>query len=220
MKNTYQNDYFTKQAREKNLRARSYFKLQEIDKKYNFIRSNSTIMDLGAAPGSWSQYCLHQTKNKVKILAIDLQEIQPLKNLLFKKMDIFDLNQKVIEDFFLQQDSKSHLKYDLKSHLKSHPENQSQFYFSTILSDLAPKTTGNKFSDSIASYQLVEQVLKISEQWLCADGWLIAKFFEGEDKEKLYQICKNKFSFFKVFVPKSTRANSREVFLVMHKKNL
>ena len=211
MQNTYQNDYFAKQAREKNLRARSYFKLQEIDKKYNFIRSNSIIMDLGAAPGSWSQYCLHQTKNKVKILAVDLQEIQPLKNLLFKKMDIFDLDEKVIQDFFLQNNLKS---------LKSHQENQSQFYFSTILSDLAPKTTGNKFSDSIASYQLVEQVLKISEQWLCADGWLIAKFFEGEDKESLYQICKKKFSFFKVFVPKSTRANSREVFLLMNKKIL
>lgn len=196
MKSNYQNDYFTKKAQQKKLRARSYFKLEEIDNKYKFIKNANFILDLGAAPGSWSQYCL--AKSKAKIFAIDLQKIEPLKNLFFHQLDIFDLTKEIVFKFFDQ-----------------FPK-QKEIGFSVLLSDMAPKTTGNKFSDSMDSQNLVEQVLKISNNLLLPDGWLVAKYFEGEDKETLYQICKKKFSFFKVFIPKSTRTNSREVFLVMN----
>lgn len=195
MKNTYQNDSFAKKAKLNNLRARSYFKLEEIDKKYNFIKERVTIFDLGAAPGSWSQYCLK--KASTKVLAIDLQMIEPIKNLTFYQLDVFDIKEEIIKQFLL---------------------NCNQDKFQVILSDMAPKTTGNPFSDSIASAELVKQVLTLSQDWLSEKGWLVIKFFEGEEKEEIYSLCKKMFRFFKIFVPKSTRSNSREVFLVMNEK--
>ena len=201
MKNCYQNNFFSKKAREQKLRARSYFKLEEIDKKYNLIQKEDFILDLGAAPGSWSQYCLHKTKNKLNLLAIDLQTIEPLANLSFHQMNAFHLEPKIIKNFFLQNSS---------------DQNQ----FSIILSDMAAKTTGNKFSDSMNSRELATEVLKISDSWLVKKGWLVVKFFEGEEKEELYHLCKSKFSFFKIFVPKSTRTNSREVFLILREKKI
>ena len=98
MKASYQQDHYQLLAKQKGLRARSYFKLAEIDKKYQLIKKNSTLLDVGASPGSWLQYCLEKTKQKINLYAVDIQELAPLPKVTFLQKSIIDLKQ---EDFGL-----------------------------------------------------------------------------------------------------------------------
>ena len=191
MKSSYTDDYYSKLAQRKGLRARSYFKLEEIDKKYQLIKKDSILLDVGASPGSWLQYCLEKTKKKATLYAIDIQELAPLPKVTFLQKSILDLKK---EDFNVE--------------------------FEGIISDMAPKTTGMKDVDASASFELVSHLLTLTKTFLKKGGFLVCKYFEGEEKEELRKEIKSQFDFVKFYTPSATRKQSRECFIIAKDKKL
>ena len=135
-------------------RARSVYKLLEINKKFKILKEGISVADLGAAPGSWSQMLaetlFRKSKNsKSKIYAIDLQDIKPIENVIIFKKDINDF---LIESYTIKANS-----LDL------------------VLSDLAPKATGHRFTDQIRSTDLVEKAIAFAQNYLSLNGNLVCK---------------------------------------------
>ncbi|KKR08701.1 MAG: 23S rRNA methyltransferase [Candidatus Peregrinibacteria bacterium GW2011_GWF2_39_17] len=146
-------------AKAKNLRARSAFKLEEIQKKFSLIKNGAIIADLGAAPGSWSQLLSQWIGQKGKIFAIDLQEIEPIaSNVQIFCGDITDF--KFLNKIFEQK-------------------------ITGAVADLAPKTTGTPDADSYHSAELNHAVLDICQKYLHPNGFLITKIFQGEEFVKV-----------------------------------
>jgi 23S rRNA (uridine2552-2'-O)-methyltransferase len=190
------NDHYLKKSRGENYRSRAAYKLEEIDKKYRLIKPGQKILDLGAAPGSWSQYAQRKAKGKARIIAIDLLEIDPINKVEIIKGDIRDeANQKQITEL-------AGGKVDL------------------ILSDMAPDTTGLHHADTENSAQLVHLALDMAEKLLKPGGSFVAKVFEGAEYKELLDRAKKMFSFAKSVNPKASLSRSREVFLVADKFNI
>ncbi|MFZ5949586.1 MAG: RlmE family RNA methyltransferase [Candidatus Rifleibacteriota bacterium] len=184
------NDHYLLKARADDYRSRAAYKLEEIDQKYKLIKSGFKILDLGAAPGSWSQYAMRKASGKAKIIAIDLLEIQPIDGVSIIQGDIRDLqNQQKILDL-----APSGL--DL------------------ILSDMAPDTTGVHHADTENSALLVHLALDIAEKLLKPGGSFVAKVFEGAEYKPLLDRTRKLFGFVKSFNPKASLNRSREVFMV------
>lgn len=184
------NDHYLHKARAEAFRSRAAYKLEEIDQKYKLLRPGAKILDLGAAPGSWSQYALRQTGGKAKIIAIDLLEISPIEGVTIIQGDIRD------------------------------PEKQKQIIelapkgLDLILSDMAPDTTGVHHADTENSALLVHLALDIAEKLLKPGGAFVAKVFEGSEYKSLLDRTKKLFAFAKSFNPKASLNRSRELFLV------
>jgi 23S rRNA (uridine2552-2'-O)-methyltransferase len=187
------NDHFLHKSRADNFRSRAAYKLEEIDKKYGLIKPGQKILDLGAAPGSWSQYAQRQAKGKARIIAIDLLEIEPIEGVIIIQGDIRDPEkQKQILDLAPK-------KLDL------------------ILSDMAPDTTGVHHADTENSALLVHLALDIAQKLLKPQGSFVAKVFEGTEYKALLDRAKKLFGFAKSVNPKASLNRSREVFIVAQK---
>ena len=190
---SYTDDHYAKRARTQGFRARSFFKLEEIDQKFNCIKKNQLIVDLGAAPGSWLQYCSCKTKGTAKLYGVDLQEIKPFPESSVKliQKSAFDLKK---EDLPVKVD--------------------------VLMSDMAPKTTGIHDVDSAVSAELVECALSIAVSNLSKNGIFIAKYLQGSDFSSLKaKICSD-FKRYNIFKPKSSRSHSSEIFFIAFSKKL
>lgn len=186
-------DKWAKKAKELGYPARSVFKLIEIQEKFKIIQKGDTVLDLGASPGSWAKYTSQIIGEKGKIIGVDLEEIKvKLPNLFFLKRDVFELKPEEIKSLGIE-------KVDV------------------ILSDLAPKTMGNKFVDHIRSVELVEKVLELSLELLKEGGHLVAKIFEGVQTPLLKKKMEKMFQKVKLFKPKSSRKESKEIFFIAQK---
>lgn len=192
-------DHYFKKAKEQNYAARSIFKLEEIDQKYKILnahRAGQKILDLGASPGSWSQYCSKKIGAEGRILGVDLKPVEAkLNNAVFIQADLRDLN---LEDVF-------------KQHGFFPP-------FDVVLSDMAPNTTGIRMTDQARSYELCELALNLARQFLKKDGNFVCKLFHSDDFSKLREEIKKDFSRFEAVKPDSTRKISKEIFLIGLKK--
>lgn len=189
-------DHYFKKAKQNNFAARSVFKLEEIDQKFKILKPKQTILDLGASPGSWSQYCSKKVGNEGRILGVDLKPVTvKLSNAVFIQADLRDLN--LIDTF------------------KEHG-----FYppFDLVVSDMAPNTTGIRMTDQARSFELCELAFNISRQFLKKDGHFVCKLFHSDDFTKLRDMIKNDFQQFHAVKPDSTRKISKEIFLVGLKK--
>ena len=191
-------DHYFKKAKENNFAARSVFKLEEIDQKFKVLKPKQMILDLGASPGSWSQYCSQKVGPEGRILGVDLKPVTAkLKNAVFIQADLRDLN---LEDTF-------------KQHGFFPP-------FDLVISDMAPNTTGIRMTDQARSFDLCELALNISRQFLKKNGHFICKLFHSDDFTELRNQIKNDFEKFEAVKPDSTRKISKEIFLVgLKKKN-
>lgn len=187
-----QKDYFFHKAKEENYAARSVFKLQEIDDRFKVLKPGYKVLDLGAAPGSWSQYASQKVGAQGRVLGIDLQPIKiTLPNALFINADMRELNlDKVMTD-----------------HGISPP-------FDLVMSDMAPKTTGIRVTDQARSMELCELALQTAERFLRPRGSFIAKLFHSEDFETFRKQLRERFGRVEVLRPKSTRKESKEIFLI------
>ncbi len=184
------NDHFLQKARAESFRSRAAYKLEEIDGKYKLIKPGQKILDLGAAPGSWSQYAMRKVAGKAKIIAIDLLEVDPIEGVIILQGDIRDeKNQTQITELAAG-------KVDV------------------ILSDMAPDTTGVHYADTENSALLVHLALDIVEKLLKPGGSFVAKVFEGAEYHALLQRARKLFGFAKSFNPKASLNRSREIFLV------
>jgi len=183
-------DHYTERAREENWLARSVYKLEEIDKKHKLIRQGSHILDLGCYPGSWSQFCIKRAGKGGKVIGIDIQRPDRLSspNFRFIEADIL-----AIEPVVLSQDIGE---IDL------------------VISDLAPQTTGNKFTDTCGSMVLVEKALEIAIVVLKKGGHFICKVFEGEDFKSFKDRASGYFDQTRILRPSAVRKRSREIYLI------
>jgi 23S rRNA (uridine2552-2'-O)-methyltransferase len=183
-------DKWAKKAKEKGYPARSVFKLMEIQEKYKIIQKGDIVLDLGASPGSWSKYALSIVGEKGKVIGID---ILPIKishpNFYFLQKDVFELEEKDFKNLGIEK-------------------------IDVLLSDMAPKTTGDKFGDHVRSVRLAEKALEIAKNYLKEGGSFVVKVFEGEKIPILKKQIEKYFKSVKFFKPKSSRKESKEIFII------
>jgi 23S rRNA (uridine2552-2'-O)-methyltransferase len=184
------NDPYTKLAKQKGYRSRSAFKLIEINNKFKFLKNNSNILDLGSAPGGWSQVCADINKNG-KNLSIDILNMEIIDNIFFYKKDFNDSDfLAFINDFFKQN------KVDI------------------VLSDMAVNTTGNKDLDAIKTNAIALDVVNLSKLILKTKSGLLVKIFSGKDENILIKNAKELFKKIERIKPDSSRKESREMYLL------
>lgn len=187
-------DYYFKKAKQQKYPARSVFKLEEVQQKYRIFRHGDAVLDLGCHPGSWSLYASAAVGPKGIVVGVDLQEtMQQAKDggcaIHWLCGDISD----------------PALVDELK---KIRP------LFRVVISDIAPKTSGNRWSDHQQSMRLVRQCFDLAERFLVERGHFLCKVFQGEDMPGFVGELKQRFGFVKVIKPQSSRQESREVFVL------
>lgn len=191
-------DHYFKKAKDQNFAARSVFKLEEIDQKFKILKPNQTVLDLGASPGSWSQYCSQKIGQGGRILGVDLKPVTvKLKNAVFIQADLRDLE---LEAIFVE-------------HGFTPP-------FDLVVSDMAPNTSGIRSADQAKSFQLCELAFELARKFLKKDGHFVCKLFHSDDFTTLRSMIENDYQRFEAVKPESTRKISKEIFLVgLKKKN-
>jgi len=183
-------DFYARKAKEKGYAARSVFKLEELDQKEKLLRPGARVLDLGAAPGSWMQYTSGRVGAKGLVAGVDLKELErPLQaNERFLQADVFELSGK-----------------DLLARFGT---------FHVVLSDLAPSTMGDKSTDHFRSMALAERALMLCGQVLKPGGDFLVKVFMGADFEAFVRTARRQFRAVKLKKPKSSRATSREIYVL------
>ena len=181
-------DSLFKKAKKDGYRARSAYKLLEIDNKFKIFKYGQNVLDLGAAPGSWLQVAAEKTNGRV--IGVDLKEMEPLKDTITLACDVFS------EEFNI------------------HMKNCNVTEFDVILSDMAPKTTGISDVDQYASVELNLEALSIMDKYLKTGGWGVFKIFRGEDFNDFWFEAKKAFPKMKTFKPKACRDRSFELYCV------
>ena len=184
-------DHYFNKAKKENFVARSVYKLDEVDQKYNVIKKGDNVLDLGQYPGSWLQYTLRRVGDRGSITGIDLKDVNEkfkFPNVRLKQMDMYDLEN--VE----QLERKNR--------------------FNVLLSDMAPNTSGIKSVDQIRSLQLVERVFELCENFLATKGNLVVKVFDQQEARDFVKSQKKYFSEIHNFRPKSVRTPSKEYFVI------
>jgi len=186
--NKQNRDIYVRESRDKGYRSRSAFKLIEIDQKFRFLSGSKLLLDLGSAPGSWSQVVSKKIKNG-KILSVDTIEMLPINNTTFLKGDLTNIEtQNNITNFF-------NTKIDI------------------VISDMAANTTGNKELDSIRTGNLCLNALEFSYKVLNNNGVFISKIFMGSIFKEIMNEAKKMFKEVSIFKPKSSRKESKEIYM-------
>ena len=182
-------DIYVRKSIAEGYRSRAVYKLEEIQKKFKIIKNGSSVVDLGAAPGSWSQFISRNFKNS-KIVSIDLKDMKKITNINQIKGDFTDqIQQKKIIDYFGGK-------------------------IDTIISDMAVNTTGNKNLDAIVTGDLCIEALNFSLNTLKKDGNFVSKIFMGSSFNEIVAIAKKNFKEVNVFKPPASRKDSKESFII------
>ncbi len=182
-------DHYSQRAKKEGYPARSVYKLEELNLKFKIFSSSSKILDIGAAPGSWSLYCLRKTGKNSIIAAVDLKDltIENNERLFFVKGDFFD---KSVQDRLLEKGP-----------------------FDAVISDAAPATTGNRTVDAGRSFSLASEIINNASRMLVKGGNLTIKIFQGGDEKELVQMLSSSFNSSKIFKPKACRRESFETYI-------
>jgi len=191
--NKQRRDTYVRRSKIEGYRARSVYKLIEIDEKFKIFKGGMNIIDIGAAPGSWSQYVSKVVKNG-KIISIDLKEMVEIKNTIQVKGDF--------------------TKPDIQNQIKDYFSNA----IDVVISDMAVDTTGIKNIDSIQTGELCKEAMIFSKSIMSKKGFFISKIFMGSSFNEIVTLGKKIFKEVKVFKPKSSRKDSKESFVIC--KNL
>ena len=187
--NKQRRDIYVRKSKIDGYRSRAAYKLIEIDQKFKIIKNGISLIDLGAAPGSWSQYASKSIKNG-KILSIDLKKIEPI-----------DKVELIVGDF-TKNSSKEHIKNYFKSKVD------------VVLSDMAENTTGIKNIDSISTGELCKEAMFFAKSVLLKNGTFVSKIFMGSSFNEIILNSKSIFKETKVFKPHSSRKDSKESFII------
>jgi len=185
-------DHYFKRAKAENYPARSVYKLKELDVKFALLRSGMKVLDLGAAPGSWSLFAAQKVGDVGRVLALDIQttEQEFPDNVLFLVHDAFEDSPELLAVL------------------------EPLAPFDLVMSDMAPRTTGVKFTDQARSLELCERARDVALKRLKPGGNFVAKIFEGPDAKGFQESLKPYFEKVRGFKPKSSRPESKETFLV------
>lgn len=186
-----QPDHYSLRARKEGYAARSVYKLQEIQRKNTVIRSGGKVVDIGAAPGSWTQFVRSIVGPSGLVVAVDLSPLPDLEGLSNVTTIVGDIYDPAI----------------LAQLAARGP-------FDAVISDAAPLTTGNRTVDTSRSAALVEHVISLCPGLLRDGGALVAKLFQGGDEQALIAQVRSQFSMGRLVKPRASRSESFEVFLV------
>lgn len=184
-------DEYVRRAQRDGFRARAVYKLQEIDERDHLLKPGQTVVDLGAAPGSWCQYAVGRLGNQGRLIALDILEMESIDGV------------EIIQDDFSEQAGLDHL----LAALKGRPVD-------LVLSDMAPNISGIAASDQARSVYLLELALDFCGQVLRPGGTLLVKAFQGEGFPEFHKALKQRFQSVKSRKPKASRAKSREIYLL------
>ena len=187
--NKQKRDIYVRQSKVDGYRARSAYKLIEIDEKFKIFKGGMSVIDIGAAPGSWSQYASKKIKNG-KVISIDLKKMEEIRNTIQIKGDFTEID--------VQQKIKSFLNKKID----------------VIMSDMAVNTTGIKNIDSIQTGELCKEAMIFSKDLISDKGFFISKIFMGGSFNEIVALGKKIFKEVKVFKPKSSRKDSKESFII------
>ena len=190
--NKQRRDTYVKQSKVDGYRARSAYKLIEIDEKFKIFKGGISIIDIGAAPGSWSQYAVKAAKSG-RLISIDLKEMEPIGNTV------------QIHGDFTEQETQD----EIKKHINNKAD--------VVMSDMAVNTTGIKNIDSIQTGELCKEAMFFAKDILAVNGFFISKIFMGGTFNEIVAEGKKYFKDVKVFKPKSSRKDSKESFIICRK---
>ena len=182
-------DHYRKLAHEEGYRSRSAYKLKELNASYRIFGAGHFVLDLGCAPGGWTQVASKIVGNKGKVMGIDTSFVEEIPGAYMLKASISD---NIIEEIFLFFDKK----------------------INAVISDLSPQVTGNWSVDHSIQISLNYDAAKIMEQVLAKKGNAIFKVFDGEYSNEFYEYLKKKFSKIKLTKPKSSRKPSSELYCI------
>ncbi len=185
-------DIYVRKSKLEGYRSRAIYKLKEIDDKFKIIKNGIKVVDLGSAPGSWSQYLAEKSKNS-KIVSIDLKKVDKIDKVHHLIGDFLDeKNQILISNFFKD-------KLDL------------------VVSDMAVNTTGNKNLDAISTGELTLNAMNFSIKYLKKNGSFLSKIFMGSTFNEIVKNAKKNFNEVKIYKPPSSRKDSKESFIICKK---
>ena len=187
--NRQRRDIYVRQSKVDGYRSRSAYKLQEIDEKFKILKNGISLIDLGAAPGGWSQYAAKKVKSG-KILSIDLKKMKNIDNTVQITGNFTETN--------FQAQIKEHFKYKVD----------------VVVSDMAINTTGNKSVDSISTGELCKEAIFFAKDMLSKDGKFVSKIFMGSTFNEVVSIAKTVFKEVNLFKPKSSKKDSKENFII------
>jgi len=184
-------EHYYKEAKRKGYRARSAFKLKQIHERFKVFSDNDVVIDLGAAPGGWSQVAKEYVGKHGTIIGADILTIQSIENVKFIQGDIAaDETVEKIKDILLET------KADV------------------VLSDISPDISGNYSIDQARSIWLCERALIIAEQFLHPRGTFVCKIFEGSDTKEFIEKVKLLFLTVRIFSPQASRKSSSEIYII------
>ena len=187
--NKQKRDIYVRQSQVDGYRARSAYKLIEIDEKFKILKNGISVIDLGASPGSWSQY-ISRTVKSGRLVSIDIKGMEEIENTIQIKGDFTDLDyQEKIKGLFKS-------KVDV------------------VVSDMAVNTTGIKDIDAIYTGELAMEAMNFSKEMLVKEGRFVSKIFLGSSFNEIVALGKKLFKEVKVFKPKSSRKESKESFII------
>ena len=187
--NKQKRDIYVRQSKVDGYRSRAVYKLIEINQKFRILKNGISLIDLGSAPGSWSQYLSKNIKNG-KILSIDIKKIDPIDNVFQIKGDFTQIsNQELIKNHF-------NSKIDV------------------VLSDMAENTTGNKNVDDISAVELCKKAMFFAKEILNKNGIFVSKIFMGSSFKEIISESKSIFKETRVYKPMSSKKDSKESFII------
>ena len=190
--NKQRRDIYVRQSKVDGYRARSAYKLMEIDEKFKIFKGGLSVIDIGAAPGSWSQYAMKTAKSG-KLISIDLKKMEPIGNSV------------QIQGDFTQEKIQEEIKKNINGKVD------------VVMSDMAVDTTGIKNIDSIQTGELCKEAMFFAKDLMKENGYFISKIFMGGTFNEIVAEGKKYFKEVKVFKPKSSRKDSKESFIICRK---
>ncbi len=190
--NKQRRDIYVRQSKIDGYRARSAYKLIEINEKFKIFKGGLSVIDIGAAPGSWSQYVLKVAKNG-KLISVDLKKMEPIGNSL------------QIQGDFTEAETQHKIKKSINGKVD------------VVMSDMAVDTTGIKNIDSIQTGELCKEAIFFAKDLMKQNGYFISKIFMGSTFNEIVAVGKKYFKEVKVFKPKSSRKDSKESFIICRK---
>ena len=187
--NKQKRDIYVRHSQVDGYRARSAYKLIEIDEKFKILKNGISVIDLGASPGSWSQYIARTVKSG-RLVSIDIKGMEEIDNTIQIKAD------------FTEVDSQEKIKGFFKSKVD------------VVVSDMAVNTTGIKDIDAIYTGELAMEAMNFAKEMLVKEGRFVSKIFLGSSFNEIVALGKSIFKEVKVFKPKASRKESKESFII------
>ena len=190
--NRQRRDIYVRKSKQEGFRSRAVYKLQEINDKHKILKNGSLVIDLGAAPGGWSQFVIEKYKN-CKLVSIDLKEMDPIGN-----------SHQIVGDF-----NEKSSKEEIINYFKENVD--------LVMSDMAVNTTGNKNLDSVVTGELCLEALRFAKDYLKENGSFLSKIFMGSTFNEILSEAKLTFKQINIYKPPSSRKESKESFIICKK---